>query len=470
MEYMSYLFAQPRSNQQRNPDMLHEMDCRPRRSGFAGLCFVLASCSFDTSNSIVPGDGSTQERIDAGRADAIDPRDCPEPIHIEVQVNGSSTVPPSGEPYVHSLLGDTVELSAIGTCTQTGTIEYAWTIEPVTIHLNATALPNLSSETVSVYSTLADTQHTVRLRVSDGSTSLTKVFYAFDVAEFVNLPSIPENDIKAVHAGANFLWVGGKQGAYRTELASPGTLTDISEFYSGENLPPNVAAIYESTDGALAWFGTSDAEGRVYRLSTGTDTIGIFGTIVGSKTRAFSDAGTGVRVGTDQGVALAPNNQDFSIERGDAVTALSVGGQGAFAGDTFLYPLPTGSNLNVFSTGNNKISGIADDGARLWVAGDGKGVATVINGSVGNVYTTANSDLISNGVRALAVDASGDIWASTQAGVARFKADRQVWVPLDNTSGLGARSDLKVITIDESSGRRAIYVGGKNGLSMMAAP
>ena len=86
------------------------------------------------------------------------------------------------------------------------------------------------------------------------------------------------------------------------------------------------------------------------------------------------------------------------------------------------------------------------------------------------VTSTGRFALAEGGNSPIGIHNSGDIWATTQAGVSRFKKDRQVWVPMGSDSGLGSRTDVKAIAIDEKGGKRAVYVGGNPGLSVMQTP
>ncbi len=433
----------------------------------AWLAFgFLAACSFDTSNVNPFGDGGVDDDGDLD-PDAIAPSDCPEAIHVEVQVDGRSNPPPPGQPYLHRLVGDTVQLSAVGTCTQSGVILYTWTIEPGTTLIGATAQPDLNSETISVYSLQAE-NYTVRLRVGDGSgESVSTTIFAFQAHGFEALPAIPSKAVNDLSAGSDYLWIGGKESGYRADLIGPGPALDVDDLYTGDSVGPNISAVLESKDGAFAWLGTSDADGSAFRIDLGAGDISTLASIANSKTRDISDALLGVRYGTDLGVALAEDNQSFVLERNDAVEALSFGSVGSFGGKDKLYPLPDLTEVDVFG-GNNKITGIAQFDDLVWVGGDGKGVASVLGNAVQEIFTVANSELSSDTIRSMTQDPNGDIWAATKDGVSRFKQDRQVWVPI--RAGLSTMLDLKAITIDESAGRRAVYTGGKDGFAVMAIP
>jgi ligand-binding sensor domain-containing protein len=66
----------------------------------------------------------------------------------------------------------------------------------------------------------------------------------------------------------------------------------------------------------------------------------------------------------------------------------------------------------------------------------------------------------------MTTDATGDIWASTEQGLHRFKKDRQIWVPLP-TALLTVENNIKAVAIDEIGSRRAIYIGSSRGLAVM---
>ncbi len=433
----------------------------------SALLLVAPACAFDTSTqgkSAIDSGSSL-----GGRVDATPPELCPADIHIELKVGGVATSNAPTEPYVHTLIGDTVELSAIGTCTRAGPIEYTWVVDSVTSAIGETALPNLHSETISIYPSKPG-EFGVMLHVSDGSQTQSKGVYAFEAHGFQQVVSYPGNAIRDLSAGADYLWVGADDGAYRGELASPfGAYPTVNSLYGGVALPGKIQ-LHETASGDHVWFGTDDAVGEVYRLPLPNGDITSHDTILDARTNAIRSNAQGVRVATDDGVVFSSDFDTFVVERDDSSDALSLGATGLWAGKVRLYPLPVGAPTTVFGgSADQKIQGLADDGTELWIGGNGKGVARVESGLSPQVYTTSNSALTHNDVKSVAIDAMGDVWAATKGGVSRFKADRQVWIPMTGNSGIGGLN-LEGIAIDERSQRRAIYIGGGSTLSVMRIP
>tara|TARA_R110002096_G_scaffold350395_2_gene543457 strand:+ start:29010 stop:30296 length:1287 start_codon:yes stop_codon:yes gene_type:complete len=426
---------------------------------------LLGGCTFNTSTSANLDDGGATPVIDGGpfvdSPDAIAPADCPDDIHIEVRVNGVDAPSSAQDPFVHTIVGDTVELSAAGTCTRSGTIQYNWVIGPATSQVEATALPNLQSETITVYST-GPQGHDVRLEISDGTTTEQVTIFAFDAHGFAELKSYTGNRVRDLSAGADYLWVGADNGAHRGTLATPLLPFElVNDIYAGDSLPGKLQ-VHATSDGARVWFGSDDGDGRAYALILADDAIASFATIDGAKTRDIDEAAQGIRFATDNGVVLAADSETFVLERDDDSAAVSDGPTGAWAGKDELYPLPNGAPIDLFN-GQGDIKAIADDGTLLWIASKNDGIVSFQNGAIVTSYTPDNSGLPSDDVRDFAIDSDLDIWVATASGASRFKRDRQVWIPLAGSGNLDA------IEIDEADGRRVIFVGGGGGLFSMSA-
>lgn len=443
------------------------------------LCAVLlAACRFDASTAANrDGGNSLLPDADPSKPDAIAPEDCPEDIYIRLSVNGVSTEPPDGIPYVQILLGDTVALSAIGSCTRTGLIHYDWSIGPGTGQVEPTALPSLNSEFLTVYPTAAQ-DYIVTLAIGDGVNPIAKKtsVFGFAATGFEDLPLVPGDTIKDLHAGPNYLWIGARDGAYRADLSNPtngpanGLYEDINDVYGGDSIPSDVRAVFEGPSGNYVWFGPNANDGLVYRLSLDPMDASVLAldTLGNARNKDISGDASSLRIATDKGVALSTDFDIFGLERADQSTAISVGATGAWAGKNQLYPLPAGTQINVFA-GDNKIVALADDGVNLWAGSSDQGVARFQVGATPEIFTATNSELSSREIRAVAVDSLGDIWVATKVGVSRFKQDRQVWVPMiDLPSALGL--DLKAIATDDSGGRRAIYAGSNGSLTVMRLP
>ena len=117
---------------------------------FAIPFIALSACQFDTSNKVLEDADTTRPDADLARPDAISPEDCPEPIFLQLRINGQLRTPQDGLDPQQILLGDTIELNAQGSCTKTGSISHRWTIGPQTTGIGDTAMPGLDAETLTV--------------------------------------------------------------------------------------------------------------------------------------------------------------------------------------------------------------------------------------------------------------------------------------------------------------------------------
>ena len=455
--------------------MMTGMATLPTNRTYLGVAIYLAlgACTFNTSNQVISDDGGGGSTgNDSGpRPDAIDPDECPDDIHIEIRVDGQSAPLGDSEPYIRTLVGDTVELSATGTCTRSGIIDFNWSVEPASNEVQSTALPDLKSEVISVYSKRPGPTN-VRLVVSDGETSRQLAIFAFEAFGFEEVESYQGPRIRDLSAGAKFLWVGtNEEDAFRGDLDD---LTSdyvlVSPTYDGVDLSSKMR-VHEAAAGDYVWFSSADDEGQAYRLSLANSEIIAIDTIDNAKTREIDDAPTGIRLATDKGVALAADSASFIRERNDDSEALSFGPTGSWAGKDRLYPLPDGQEIDLFNN-NDDIQCLADDGTALWIGRNNQGISTYFNNDIQDTYKKNNSNLTDNDVESIAIDTQQDVWVGTSGGVSRFKRDRQIWVPLTTESGLVGTNalDIDVIECDEASGRRAIYVGGRAGLFVMRTP
>jgi ligand-binding sensor domain-containing protein len=121
--------------------------------------------------------------------------------------------------------------------------------------------------------------------------------------------------------------------------------------------------------------------------------------------------------------------------------------------------------------GDNRILAIAGDDDQLWVGGDDKGVALFdTNGLVSSETFLTADGLPSNRVRALSLDAAGDVWAATQAGVARYKRDVEAWIPMTASAGLDGLTDLVAVSATTDGGDRVVVVAGNDGVALLGPP
>lgn len=110
-----------------------------------------------------------------------------------------------------------------------------------------------------------------------------------------------------------------------------------------------------------------------------------------------------------------------------------------------------GSSWEVFNTMNcdipsNNIKALAlDASGNLWVGTNNGGLA-YYNGSSWTVYTTSNSGLVGNGVRDLVLDGSGNVWIATTSGLSMF--DGSIWTNYTPSNSDIPFYSLNVIKID----------------------
>ena len=76
-------------------------------------------------------------------------------------------------------------------------------------------------------------------------------------------------------------------------------------------------------------------------------------------------------------------------------------------------------------------------------------------------------DLPTNKIRALAVDSAGDLWAATDAGVVRYKNDREVWVPMAEAAGLDGLVDVVGVAVQETADSRFVVIGAASGTAIL---
>lgn len=434
---------------------------------------LLAGCSFDPDTKVSGGAAIDASDSMQPRDDAIAPEDCPSDIEFVLRVNGEVVTPGGAFSVVNTVLGDTVEFSAVGTCTKAGPINYTWSFpdSPDSIVGTATAL---DTETIRVYP-VEPGDYTVELRIDDGTGMFASrgvlAFTAFGFEDLAVLATGPGSEVQDLDAGQTILWVATKAGVFQGSLFDPslGPYQSTAAQFDEDSLAGDINAVYESPDGVYAWFGPETGDTRVFRLrlAGGEDPFVSIETIESSKARDISGSATEVVVATSKGATRATGafNTFNQVTDGD-LKAASVGPTGSFAGGMALYSLPFNTPIDIFAGGDDKIRGFADDGTHLWVGSDDIGVAKLQGTTVVEGYNIANSGLQSDKIRAMTTDATGDIWASTEAGVHRFKKDRQIWIQL-STALLTVTDNIRAVAIDEIDSRRAIYVGSSRGLAVM---
>jgi hypothetical protein len=435
----------------------------------AGLLF---GCHFDSSGSVAgAGDGGPPGGDDGGGPDA---GPCAEPIHAELTVNGVSG---AAEPFVTVLIGDSVRLSASGSCTRSGTIAYDWAItgDGDGTAIEGTAAPDLASEVVDIYP-VAPGDYTVTLAVGDGASSADPLtVLAFRAVGWqVSGESL---DIRKVDTTPGALWIADTAGAHQLPLANVlGVPVLVNGLAGGDDTIPNDLSAVAAGLGGTVWFGHKPNDSTVWRVDVdnGRATAIDFSAAMGGESMV-EDIGrgdTGIVIATRDGVSAAPDNQTFEAPLITAQSfALARGGSGGWAGGAMLYRLPAGTEFDLFGTSDNKIRALLEVDGEIWAGSDDQGVALFDSGTLTVTDTFVVADgLPSARVRAIAVDTTGDVWVATDKGVGRYKRDRAVWVAMKAASGLAGATDVGALTTAGIGDARKIIAGTKQGVALLTLP
>ena len=431
---------------------------------------LLVGCSFDPSANVAGGGDGGPTGGDAGP----DAGPCDEPLHAEMTVNGTASAA-SGEPFVTVLIGDSVQLSAAGSCTESGTIEYVWSItgDGDGDAIEGTAAPDLASAVVDVYP-VARGDYTVTLAVSDG-TSTSDPLSVFAFRAIAWQASAEALDIRDLATTTATLWVAASAGAYQLPLADVlGTPSLVNDLAGGDDDIPNDLSASAAGLGGTVWFGHKPNDSLVWRVDTDNGRVTAIDFTPNFEDAVVEDIGrgeTGIVLATRDGVVEAPDNQTFEAPLITAQSfAVTRGGSGGWAGGAKLYQLPAGTEFDLFGVDDNKIRALLEVDGEIWAGADDPGVAVFDPGTltVTSIFTTANG-LPSNKVRAIAVDTTGDVWLATDRGVARYKQDRAVWVAMGAGTGIGS-IDVRAVTAVGAGAARKIIAGTHDGVSLLTLP
>jgi hypothetical protein len=463
----------------------------------AGLGLAVAmGCSFDESGTTLEDGGVATIDGGGGEADGAvrpDAGPCDSPLRLVISVNGVTTPQGPGLPFVDVIVGDTVELSATGSCAQSGINSIEWQISPVDATRN-TALPNLNAETLTVYP-LAIQQYTVALtlRAADGSSNTEQVF-AFRSHGFQELGGIAQGgDTRDVSVSDEHLWIAAKAGPYRADLTNLGAgAEDVNGFALGDTIDTELEVVHYDADGDNVWFAHKDARGSLWKLDMSPTLPFVssvpFTTFLGVTSAEVEDidsAHPGVDLATKAGVTTSTDNISFSsaFRAGTRFDATARGGGQHWAGSVDLYDVDSDGATVVDVLGNgvgtdDKIRALAidTDNDELWVASDDKYVVRVDNttGAIIASYIHSSSDVVDGRMRELAVETSGrsrgDVWVATDKGLARYKRDRNLWILIAGPQGLGMLTNVKAVAIDDAGGRRAVFAGTTKGVVYSRVP
>ncbi|MEM9493107.1 MAG: hypothetical protein AAGC55_28415, partial [Myxococcota bacterium] len=355
------------------------------------------------------------------------------------------------------LLGDTVALSAAGSCVADGTLAYEWTITSPDSDLADTAQPGLDAETIEIYPTTAG-EYTVTLVISDGlGNSAARETVAFAARGWVPLTVDAEDkdadDINDLTVGGGFLWLATRSAAYRSSLSTLATTPYelVNDVYGGSGLSTNSRAIYYDDAVQEVWFGGKDEVFKIDLSAEAPDSVA-YPVDPGGDVREIVQGAKGLLVASQQGVSRALDRMKFVPEITHDAHAVGRVGDSEWAGikdpseesDSDLYDLTTGETFSFFPD-DDKIRSLVevpgDPAAELWIGTDGDGIIRFdpVNKTDLDVFT-APDDLPDDKARELFVEPSGahagDVWVATQSGVARYKHDRQQWLILDMTGAV----------------------------------
>jgi hypothetical protein len=231
----------------------------------AAALTVAIGCRFDETG-LGPGDGGVTPDGPPGLDARADAAPCPAPLHLEIAIDGRTSPLGNGEPYAYVMVGDTVELSAAGSCSQRGPLSYQWEITPFD-GTRSTALPNLNGQTITVYP-VDDQVYRVSLLIEDGAdTEAGEVPLAFQAFTFRPLDGLPQNEIRDVATGDELLWLAAKAGAYTLTLDPIGaTFTELNTVAIGSTIESELQEVYYDRAADLVWFGHKDARGGVWKV------------------------------------------------------------------------------------------------------------------------------------------------------------------------------------------------------------
>jgi hypothetical protein len=426
---------------------------------------LLAACSFDPGGGAAGGDGGPPGGDPDGGP-------CPDAIHAELAVGGVTSAA-GGEPFVTVLIGDSVRLSAAGSCAASGALEFDWAIAGDD-SIEGTAAPDLASEVVDVYPILPG-DYTVTLTVGDG-TSTADPIEVLAIRAIGWQVSTQMLDVRDLAASPGTVWLAANDGAFRLPLGNLlGAADVVNDLAEGDDdIPNDLSATVDGPD-ALVWFGHKPNDSLVWQVDVDSGrvtAIDFTANFQASEVNDIGRAASGVVIATRDGVSAAPDNQTFEAPLLDANTfVLSRGPSGTWAGGTRLYRLPAGTEFDLFGVEDDKIRALADRDGAVWAGSDDQGVAVFDPDadSVTALYKVADG-LPSNKIRALAVDAGGDVWVASDKGVARFKSDREVWVGMEKESGLDNATDVAAVVAVGSGDARRLIAGTRRGVAVLSLP
>jgi hypothetical protein len=446
----------------------------PRRSlapawvaGAVVVVMTAGGCAFDASGPAGDGSGSQLDDGDSedDGGDGIEPAECPESLHTVLSVNDLEAAPAAIDPVTTVLLGDTVVLSAAGSCSQRGPVTVEWEIADQELAVTADA--GTDSQTLRVYPVLPG-DYRVTLTVSDDAGAGEPVS-VIALRAFPWVPLAEEDDVRDVAVGAGRVWMASGDGAFFVDLADlEAGSQPVNDVVPGQpDVSDNLSAVYFAGQDGLVWFARRGNSNQVWRVDASTTAVQAIDLPSAEDVRDIATVGPGVMVGARNGVLQAPDNLSFGApDPAVDVFAVAENAESVWAGGQDLFRVGTATVLSPFAEDDDKIRALAGDGARVWVGSDDQGIARIEGTTLADVYTEAD-DLPTNKIRALAVDSAGDLWAATDAGVLRYKNDRDVWVQMAEAAGLDGLVDVVGVAVEETADSRFVVIGAPSGTAIL---
>ena len=229
--------------------------------------------------------------------------------------------------------------------------------------------------------------------------------------------------------GANHIWFGTADGV--SELNN-GTWTT---YKTANGLVNNVVRAIAIDASGNKWFGTdggvSKFDGSAWTTYTRATTAN---KLLSNTIYAIAADGNDIWIATAGGVNRLSGTTWTSFTNANTsggllsntVLAVAIDGTTKWFGTTAGVSKLSGSTWTGYTTANglagNRVQAIAIDGATKWF-GTSNGVSS-LEGTSWTTYRMANTNgLLSNDVRAMAMDGDGNLWCGTMGGVNKYDGD-----------------------------------------------
>ena len=413
--------------------------------------------------------------------DGKDP-DCPQAISVALAINGQPVDLDGDRTPPRVLVGDTVSLSAAGSCVRTGDLAVSWEFDEPLLE---TASAALDSSEISVFP-LDSGPHDVELTVRDGSGDEREIeLVAFEAVGWVRLDYFGDTNnnehVRGMATDGTTLYMSTDRGLFTAPLTAPigSPYQTIDGSIAGDPIDDTVEALHHDAAGNLLWVGTkSSSATAVWRieLAAAPPQSTRFALPLASKVDDFATTAGSVWIASSNALYASFAGQPVNeLVSGEFAAVLATVSDDIWAGtkDELLSLDATVMPVDVFPDNEDKISSLVADGGQLWIASDGQGVARFDPDSAMITPYTDREGLPNNRVRALAIETegpfAGDIWAATNGGIARFKKDRGLWITVDR-NGSSGRNDVRSITARNTEAGRVIYAGSSSGLIYLGTP